>query len=96
MDVATRIIQLRKQRGLTTNKLANLAGVSQSHLRDIELGLRNPTVETLSYFCEALGVSLAEFFSEANEEEISPFLLSAVKKLSKEQQEKLADFINTL
>ncbi|MBP1542479.1 MAG: helix-turn-helix transcriptional regulator [Oscillospiraceae bacterium] len=95
MDVAARIIELRTQRGLTTNKLANLAGISQSHLRDIELGLRNPTVETLSYFCDALGVSLAEFFNEPTQE-ISPFLISAVKKLSREQQDRLADFLNSI
>ena len=58
MNVASRIIYLREQKGLTTNKLANMAGISQSHLREIELGLRNPTVETLSYFCDALGVTL--------------------------------------
>ncbi len=95
MDVSARLTELRKMRGLTTNKLANLAGISQSHLRDIELGLRNPTVETLSYFCEVLGVSLAEFFSE-EKTEISPFLMSAIKGLSAEQQEILADFIHSL
>ena len=42
MNVASRIIYLREQKGLTTNKLANMAGISQSHLREIELGLRNP------------------------------------------------------
>lgn len=95
MNVAERIVELRKQKGLTTNKLANLAGISQSHLREIELGLRNPTVETLSYFCEALGVSLEEFFCES-ESEISPFLMSALKKLTTEQQERLAEFINLM
>ncbi len=95
MNLAERIRFLREKKGLTTNKLANLSGVSQSHLREIELGTRNPTVETLSYFCEALGVSLAEFFSE-EKETVNPFLMSAIKNLSDEQQQKLADFINTI
>lgn len=93
MNVAQRLKYLREKRGITTNKLANLAGVSQSHLREIELGQRNPTVETLSYFCEALGVSLEEFFHE-EESEVSAFLMSAVKRLSSEQQIALADFLN--
>lgn len=93
MNVAQRLKYLREKRGITTNKLANLAGISQSHLREIELGQRNPTVETLSYFCEALGVSLEEFFHE-EEGEVSAFLLSAVKRLSIEQQIALADFLN--
>ena len=50
MNVGERIKELREKRGLTVNKLANLAGISQSYLRDVELGNKNPTVETLSYF----------------------------------------------
>lgn len=95
MDVGIRIKELREKRGITVNKLANLAGISQSYLRDVELGNKNPTVETLSYFCDALGVSLAEFFSE-EECGVSPFLMSAVSKLSEEQQLYLAEFIKTL
>lgn len=95
MNVAQRIKALREARGITTNKLANLAGISQSHLREIELGQRNPTVETLSYFCDALGISLSEFFQE-EEREISPFLMSAIRGLSNEQQLRLADFLNSL
>lgn len=92
MNVSQRIIELRNMRGITTNKLANLAGVSQSHLREIELGTRNPTVETLSYFCDALGVTLSEFFSE-EKQPLNPFLLSALQQLSDDQQTALADFI---
>lgn len=95
MNVAQRLVELRNMRGITTNKLANLAGVSQSHLREIELGTRNPTVETLSFFCDALGITLREFFNEETQT-INPFLLSAVQQLTDEQQTALADFIKTL
>ncbi len=95
MNVASRITYLREKRGLTTNKLANLAGVSQSHLREIELGMRNPTVETLSYFCDALGVTLEEFFRE-EDSGINPCLMSAISKLSDKEQIALADFLNTM
>lgn len=94
MNVAQRIRSLREARGITTNKLANLAGISQSHLREIELGQRNPTVETLSYFCDALGISLSEFFQE-EDREVNPFLMSAIRGLSDEQQLRLADFLNS-
>lgn len=95
MNVAQRLVELRNMRGITTNKLANLAGVSQSHLREIELGQRNPTVETLSYFCDALGVTLGEFFKE-DKPTINPFLASALQHLSEEQQTALANFIGTI
>lgn len=95
INVAERLIYLRKMKGITTNKLANLAGISQSDVREIELGKRNPTVETLSYFCEALRIDMSEFFNEDNSE-LNEFLVSSAKKLSQSQQLKLADFINEI
>ncbi len=94
MNVAQRLIELRNMRGITTNKLANMAGVSQSHLREIEMNTRCPTVDTLSYFCDALGISLCEFFND--ESELNPFLTSAAKKLTDDQQTALADFISSI
>lgn len=82
-------------RGITTNKLANLAGISQSAVREIELGTSSPNVETLSYFCDALGVSLSEFFNE-DDNELNEILVSSLKKLTEQQQLKLADFINEM
>ena len=94
MNVGKRIIELREARNISTNKLANMAGISQSFLRDVERGIKNPTTETLSYFCDALNISLSDFFSD--EKEINPFLKTALKKLNNEQQIQLADFINSL
>jgi len=95
MDVSKRIIELREMRNMSTNKLANEAGVSQSYLREIELGKKNPTVEMLSYICDALKITLRDFFSE-NDYPIQPFLISAIEKLSEAEQMKLAEFITEL
>lgn len=95
MNISERIISLRTSKNLTTNKLANMAGISQSYLRDIELGVKNPTVEMLRYICDALGISLQTFFFE-NETQINPILLSAIEKLSEAEQLKLADLINEI
>jgi hypothetical protein len=95
MEVGKRIKQLREMRGVTVNKLANMAGLSQSFLREIELGNKIPTVETLSYFCSALEISLSEFFSE-DESQINPILKTSIMKLNNEQQLKLAEFLNCL
>ena len=64
MDVAKKITQLRTAKKITVNKLANLAGLSQGLVRQIELGKQNPTVESLSLICDALNISLYDFFSE--------------------------------
>ena len=92
MDVGKRISELKEKKNMTTNYLANKAGVSQSYLRDIELGKKNPTVEMLSYICDALGISISNFFTD-NKQNISPFLLSAVNLLSEKEQIKLSEFI---
>ena len=92
MVVGKRIVELRQQRKLTTNKLANLAGVSQSYLREVELGNKNPTVEFLSYICHGLHISLHDFFA-AERCEIDPYLLEMLQDMSLEQQFRLAEFL---
>ena len=94
MKVGERITELRNLRGITVNKLANLAGVSQSHLRDIELGIKNPTIETLSYICDGLRISISGFF-DIEKNDISPFLMSSIKLLNEEQQKLLSDFLES-
>ena len=95
MEVGKRIVELRERKNMSTNKLANLAGISQSYLRDIEMGKKNPTVEMLSYICFALGISLQDFFTE-RKSQINPYLLSAIGLLNDEEQIKLSEFICTL
>ena len=95
MEVGKRIRQLREMRGVTVNKLANIAGLSQSFLREIELGNKVPTVETLSYFCDTLEISLSEFFSE-DTPAINPILKTSIMKLNTQQQIRLAEFLNCL
>ena len=93
MDVGKRISYLREQKGITVNKLANLAGISQSFLRDIELGNKQPTIEYLSYICDALGIALELFFHDtANDDEITIALL----KLSEQQRKELVRFLKSL
>lgn len=92
MNIGKRITELREDKKITTNRLANMAGISQSYLRDIELGGKNPTVEILSYICDALNISLSDFFTET-QSDIPVQLLSAVKMLDREEQDALALFI---
>ena len=64
MNIGEKITYYRKKKNYSVNKLANLAGISQSYLRDIELGNKNPTIEFLSYICEALNISLKDALAE--------------------------------
>lgn len=60
MSVSEKITMLRKQKGLSTSKLARIAGVSQSSLRLIELGRTSPTLESIRKICAALEISPQE------------------------------------
>ena len=94
MDVGKRITNLRATKGLSTTALAHKAGLAQSHLRDIELGNKNPTIETLSYICDALEISLAEFFAE--ETVMEDETLRTFYRLSAYQRKALLLFLKTM
>ena len=93
MDISKRLINLRQQCGYTQNGLAERAGVSQSHLRRVELGQADITVGHLELLCDAMSISLKEFFDErSSEDEIA----AAFSKLSPKQKKLLLAFLESL
>ncbi|MBR1868032.1 MAG: helix-turn-helix transcriptional regulator [Clostridia bacterium] len=81
-----------KARNWATNKLATLAGVSPSYIRDLEKGLKCPTIEVLDNICFAFDVSLSDFLNEKSEE-ISTDRLSS---LYSQQKKLLNHFLDSL
>jgi transcriptional regulator with XRE-family HTH domain len=98
MKTGERITYYRKSRNLTTNKLANMAGLSQSFIRDVELCNKSITVDNLELVCEALNITLQDFFDEPKEDvnQVDKDLLAVINKLSIEQKIKLRDFLRVL
>jgi len=97
MEIGKRITYFRTAKHYTVNKLATLAGISQSYLRDIELGNKNPTVEIVSYICDALGISLSEFFDDETQTILQGDpLITKIYELNAEQRAALLAFLNTL
>ena len=93
MDVGKRIIVLRERCGFTQNGLAERAGVSQTHLRRVELGQADITVGHLQLLCDAMSISVREFF---NEESSSDETAVAFSKLSPKQKTLLLTFLESL
>ncbi|MFA5879440.1 MAG: helix-turn-helix transcriptional regulator [Candidatus Margulisiibacteriota bacterium] len=60
--LAARITDLRKKRGLTIEKLAYGNELSKGRLSELERGMGNPTLATLSKIAEGLDISLSELF----------------------------------
>lgn len=71
MDVATRIKELLRARNWSVNRLAVEAGLTSSTLYSIMEGTNNPTITTIETLCEALDISLCDFFKQStiNEDE---------------------------
>lgn len=97
MEIGARITELREKRHYTTNRLANLCGLSQSFLRSVELGEKGISVENLTQICDRLEISLRDFFDDpgaAKAEEA--LLLSQIRQLTPAQQRALAAFLKTI
>lgn len=93
MDVGKRLLELRDRCWLTQNGLAEKAGVSQTHLRRVELGQADITVGHLQLLCDAMGISLQEIFNiETRNDELS----IALSKLTPKQKKLLIAFIESL
>jgi DNA-binding XRE family transcriptional regulator len=61
---STKIKQLREKKGLSQEKLARLADVSNNTIVNIESGKQtNPTIETVSKIAKALDVTIEEIIS---------------------------------
>lgn len=93
MNVSKRLIGLREQCGLTQNGLAERAGVSQTHLRRVELGQADITIGHLQLLCDAMSISMQDFFkNESDSDKISV----ALSKLSPKQKTLLIAFLESL
>ena len=97
MDIGKRIAYFRTAKGYSVNKLANLSGISQSYLREVELGNKNPTIEILSFICDTLEITLKEFFDEESKKELEEDpLLAKIYQLTPEQKNALLVFLKTM
>ncbi|EOS43122.1 hypothetical protein C809_04017 [Lachnospiraceae bacterium MD335] len=97
MEISKRITHFRTLKGYSVNKLANLSGISQSYLREVELGNKNPTVEILSLLCDTLDISLKDFFDDqlSNDFFRDP-LIAEIYRLSPEQRNALHHFLKAI
>lgn len=75
MDTVTairnRILELCGERNITLNKIANIAGLSPSSVKNILYGKsKNPKIITIKALCDGFGITLGEFFSTPEFDEL--------------------------
>lgn len=61
---AGRLRELRTEKGLTRDELADLAGIKATAVRDMEQGAYSPNWETVVALCKALEVGCQAFMQE--------------------------------
>jgi len=90
-----RIKELRKARGLTQRELADMAGLSQSYLTELENEKKTINVNRMSAIARALGVAPKDLIVG---EEKSPHakLIALFEPLSADQQEVVLRLMETI
>lgn len=72
--VGQRIRDLRAEKGWTLKELASKCKLSTSFLSQVERGLSSVSITSLHIICQALGMSLGEFFRQLGDGAGSPDL----------------------
>jgi y4mF family transcriptional regulator len=57
-EIASTLRERRKFLKITQGDLADISGISERTLRDIEKGIANPELESLLKLCDVLGMEL--------------------------------------
>ena len=70
MEIGAKLRELRIQRGLTQEELADRCELSKGFISQVERELASPSIATLKDMLECLGVTLQSFFTDASNEKI--------------------------
>ncbi len=60
--IGSRLVSLRKTKGISQTKLSELTKLDRTYISRIEHGKQNMTITTLIFICDYLGITLKEFF----------------------------------
>lgn len=74
MDTNERLRQLLEERGITTYKLSQLSGLSNTTLANVFKRNTVPSISTLQAICNGFGITLSQFFAEGEMVELTPEL----------------------
>lgn len=70
MEIGNKIKELRMQKGLTQEELADRAELSKGFISQVERDLTSPSIQTLVDILQCLGTSLRDFFREEDSSQV--------------------------
>ena len=88
--IADNMIELCEKRGISKYRLAQMTGIAQSSLGRIMAKESLPSLPTLEKICEALDVTLSQFFCEGDPDDLTQpqsEVLAIWNNLSVQEQE---------
>lgn len=100
-EFGKRVYDLRRQLGLSQLDFAHHCGIPEGYIGHLELGNRNPTLETISGIANALGLSLSEFFGDKppqlpEQDQSMNRIMAQVEKIRPEERDTIADIIKLI
>ena len=101
MDILGKITQMRLEKGWTEYELAERSELTQSTISSWYRKNLIPSIPSLEHICNAFGITLSQFFldNDCFSEKITQeqmAILNRWSKLTKDQQKKLADFLDSV
>ena len=99
MTILEKIDKLRIARGWSINNLAMEAMLTQSTLNNIYSRNTEPKLSTLRAICSAFGITLSEFFSDEEFNEISSQddeIADRISKLTISQKKAVLDLLRSI
>ncbi len=70
VEIGNKIKELRNQKGLTQEELADRCELSKGFISQLENDVTSPSIATLVDILQCLGTNLKEFFNDADDEQI--------------------------
>ncbi len=100
MNVQERIKHFMAERGWTDYRLGIESGLSRSTVSNMFKRYNSPSIPTLECICQAFGITMSQFFAEADEPVIltedQKVLLSRWNTLTEKQKELLLELMDTM
>ena len=101
MDILEKITKLRLENGWSEYELAERSELPQSTISSWYRKNLIPSIPSLEHICNAFGITLSQFFLDNNSfsdnlSEEQTEILKRWNKLTKSQQEKLANFLDSI
>ncbi|WP_040977804.1 helix-turn-helix domain-containing protein [Oceanobacillus jeddahense] len=97
MEIGKRIKNLRLAKGISVTGLAKKAYITQPYLSEIESGKTSPSLDKLALICNALDISLSEFFGSVPELPAELIkLVESARKLTDEEMKLLSNFLELI